>query len=279
MSASLWRRLTDLLSGRGGGADPIPDDLWLRTLQNYSFLSQRPPDEQARLRELSARFVHDKEFHGAQGLVITDDMAVAVAAQACLPILNLGPAAQALDWYDDFVGIVMQPGEVLARREFTDETGVVHAYDEPLAGEAMDRGPVMLNWHDVARAGATAHEGYNLVVHEFVHKIDMRDGAPDGCPPLPAGFMGATGARQARQRWFEVLQPAYEEFREKSIIAQRFGGEPPWLDEYAAEAIGEFFAVACEAYFVNPQRFAQEFPTLTPLFDAFFLAGAPDAQR
>lgn len=279
MGASFWQRLTHLLAGRRRTAAEIPEDLWARTLLRYPFLAQRPPGEQARLRDLCTRFVQDKEFHGARGLVITDDMAVSVAAQACLPILNLGPAAHALGWYDDFVGIVLQPGEVVARREVTDETGVVHAYDEPLAGEAMDRGPVMLNWHDVARAGDTAHEGYNLVVHEFVHKIDMRDGVPDGCPPLPVGFMGTNSARQARERWFAVLQPVFESFREKTIIAQRFGGEPPWLDDYAAGDIGEFFAVACEAYFVNPRRFAQEFPALTSLFDAFFLAGAPDVQR
>ena len=32
----------------------------------------------------------------------------------------------------------------------------------------------------------------------------------------------------------------------------------------------EFFAVACEAYFVNRHRFAQEFPNLMPVLDAFF---------
>ena len=130
---------------------------------------------------MAARFLADKEFHGANGMAITDTVAVAIAAQAVLPVLHLG-----LGWYDDFVGIVVHPDEVLARRTVHDETGVVHHYEEVLAGEAMDGGPVMLNWRDVEGAGATADQGYNVVIHEFVHKIDMRDGTPDGCPPLPS---------------------------------------------------------------------------------------------
>ena len=164
----------------------------------------------------------------------------------------------------------MHGSEVMARRRTMDEAGVVHEYDEVLAGEAMDRGPVMLSWQDVLASSVTSAEGYNLVIHEFAHKIDMRDGAADGCPPLPAGFAGATSARQARDAWLAVIQPAYAAFREQCVMAERFGAESPWLDAYGAESMAEFFAVACEAYFVNPARFAAGFAPLHALFDAFF---------
>jgi Mlc titration factor MtfA (ptsG expression regulator) len=235
----------------------IPDALWQDVLARYDFLAQRPEAELQKLRELAAQFLGTKEFHGANGFVITDAVAVAIAAQAVLPVLNLG-----LAWYDDFVGIVVHPDEVLARRTVTDEDGVVHHYDEVLTGEAMEGGPVMLSWSDVDSAGATAEQGYNVVIHDFIHKIDMRDGAPDGCPPLPS--------KTARRDWLAVMQAEYDAFREKVIIAERFGGETPWLDAYGAEAIDEFFAVACEAYFVNRQRFETEFLALVPLLDSFF---------
>ena len=239
-------------------APELPDALWRKTLARYPFLAQRPDDELARLRAMAAEFLAGKEFHGAGGLQITDEIALAIAAQAVLPVLHLG-----LGWYDDFVGIVVHADEVVARRTATDETGIVHDWDEVLAGEAMEGGPVMLNWHDVAEAGATAETGFNVVIHEFVHKIDLRDGAADGCPPLPS--------RAARRQWFAVLQPQYERFREQVKIAERFGGEVPWLDDYGAVAIDEFFAVACEAYFVNRERFTKEFAELTVLFDGFYL--------
>ena len=239
----------------------IPDPLWRATLARYPFLARRPADEVRRLRALAAEFLAHKEFHGARGLVITDEIALAIAAQAVLPVLHLG-----LSWYDDFVGIVVHADEVVARRSTVDDTGVVHDWNEVLAGEAMERGPVMLNWHDVAHAGATADTGFNVVIHEFVHKIDLRDGAPDGCPPLPS--------REARRQWLAVLQAQYAQFREQVIKAERFGEPPPWLDDYGATAIDEFFAVACEAYFVNRERFTREFPQLTVLFDGFYLPSA-----
>ena len=298
---SVWRRLL----GRWGGAGPagdrtrtspapapatrrrdIPEALWRQTLAGLPFLASRSPEELTRLRNLSRLFLMQKEFHGAQGLVITDEMAVAIAAQACLPVLHRGvdgssnsalavSLPQALAWYDDFVGIVVHPAEVVALREWTDENGVVHHWREVLAGEAMDGGPVMLSWQDVAAAGESAERGYNVVIHEFIHKMDLRDGRPDGCPALPAGFLEARTPRAAREAWLAVLQPEYERFRDAVTIAERFGGPTPWLDAYGAEAIDEFFAVACEAYFVNRPRFATDFAPLVALFDAFFKPDRP----
>ncbi len=274
----LWRRLSaraTCLNPLPQSARPVPDALWQSTLTNYPFLRERTDAELAHLRVLCCHFLGQKEFHGAQGLVITDAMAVAIAAQACLPLLHFGPPDDALAWYGDFVGIVVHAGEVVARREAVDDAGVVHYYDEVLSGEAMERGPVMLSWQDVADAGASAIAGYNVVVHEFIHKIDMCNGEPDGCPPLPSGFLGTSSPRAAREAWLAVLQPAYEAFREQVIIAERFGGAQPWLDAYGAESLSEFFPVACEAYFVNRRRFAEDFAILLPLFDAFFQRHVP----
>jgi Mlc titration factor MtfA (ptsG expression regulator) len=235
----------------------IPEPLWQSVLARYPFLMERPQNDVDRLRALAAQFLASKEFSGANGFVITDEVALSVAAQAVLPVLNLG-----LQWYDDFVGIVVHADEVVARRTATDEDGVVHQWQEVISGEAMDRGPVMLSWRDAACLSPNAHEAYNVVIHEFIHKIDMRDGKPDGCPPLPSA--------KARRIWLEVVQREFEAFREETIVAERFGGEQPWLDPYGATSIDEFFAVACEAYFVASQRFRAEHPALAALFDSFF---------
>jgi Mlc titration factor MtfA (ptsG expression regulator) len=234
----------------------IPDSFWRSVLARFPFLADRPAADVERLRTLAGEFLAQKEFHGARGFTITDEVAIAIAAQAVLPVLHLG-----LQWYDDFVGIVVHADEVVARRSTMDEAGVVHDWEEIISGEAMDRGPVMLSWKDVSAAGAGAREGYNVVIHEFVHKIDMRDGAPDGCPPLPA---------TARRAWLQVMQPEFDAFREKTIVAERFGGDETWLDPYGAEGIDEFFAVASEAYFVSPTRFRTEHAALAKLFDGFF---------
>ena len=265
---------------------PVPDTLWQTTLAAHPFLCALDSTEQDRLRLLCTHFLAEKEFHGANDLVLTDAMALAIAAQACLPLLHMhGTAGEAvrdplklLDWYGDFVGIVVQPGAVVARRKTTDGAGVVHHHDEVLAGEAMDRGPLMLSWEEVAHASVAAHSGSNVVIHEFVHKMDMRGISlgehPDGAPPLPKGFMGTRNTSDARRLWRDTMQHAFDAFSEAVAMAERFGAERPWLDDYAAKEPAEFFAVTCEAYFVNRERFAHEFPALVTLYDGFFRPAA-----
>jgi Mlc titration factor MtfA (ptsG expression regulator) len=137
----------------------------------------------------------------------------------------------------------------------------------------------MLSWEDVASAGERAAIGHNVVIHEFVHKMDMRElqagEHPQGAPTLPQGFLGTRDPREARARWQRVMAAHFDGFREAVSMAERFGGEPPWLDGYAAKDPAEFFAVTCEAYFVNRERFGQEFPALLALYDAFFLSARP----
>lgn len=241
-------------------APTIPEPLWRATLARYPFLSKTAGRDMPRLRNLTESFLAQKEFSGAHGLEITDAMAVTIAAQACLPVLHLG-----LGWYDDFTGIVVHPGAMRARRQSVDAAGVVHAYTEELTGEAMDAGPVTLSWADVGGTdadGPSTDAGYNVVIHEFVHKMDMRSGEADGCPPLPT--------RALRTRWPQVMQQSYDRFREQVNMAERFGAPAPWLDAYGATAPAEFFAVASEAFFMNPERLAQDFPEMTALLAAFF---------
>ena len=230
----------------------IPDALWQHTLGRYPFLRSASGDDAALLRRLATLFLDRKEFSGAQGLAVTDTMAVAVAAQACLPVLRLG-----LHLYDGFVGIVMHRDEVVAQREITDEAGVVHRYGELLSGEAMDGGPMMLSWRDVAGAGASAERGYNVVIHEFVHVIDLIDGAADGVPPQPD--------RASRVHWLRTIESEFAGFRRR-IDA----GNETALDPYGTESLDEFFAVAAEAFFVSPAAMRAEHAALYELFAGYF---------
>ena len=235
----------------------IPDAVWQLTLAQYPFLANRSITDQARLHILTAQFLTQKQFSGAHGLVVTDEMAIAIAAQACLPVLNLS-----LKLYDDFKGIVVHPGGMVARRSVVDAAGVHHFYQETLAGEAMEGGPVTLSWQDVAASSDHLARGYNLVIHEFVHKLDMRAGAANGCPPQPS--------RAAETRWQATMQAAFLLFTEQVAMAERFGAQLPWLDAYGATSPAEFFAVTSEAYFVNPNQFALDFADLKLLFDTYF---------
>ena len=259
----------------------ISDALWQSTLADLPFLQALPAADLHRLRHLVSLFLDHKEFSGAHDWEVTDAQAVMVATQACLPILYIAPPDRpdlALRWYDGFVGIVLHAGEVRARRMETDEAGVVHSWQEDLTGEVVQGGPLMLAWSDVAAAGASANESYNVVIHEFIHVMDMQDGSPDGCPPMPL---------EARRAWLATMQAQYDAFCEQLQQWERFGSlavslsssgqstpmQEPLLDSYGTTSIDEFFAVAAEAYFVRRADFASAYPELLALFDRFFIGG------
>jgi Mlc titration factor MtfA (ptsG expression regulator) len=231
----------------------IPDDLWKRTLVRYPFLQRRDPADAAELRRLTSLLLDRKEFSTSGGLRLSDAMVVTIAAQAALPVLRLG-----LSRYDGFVGIVVHADQVVARREVADGDGVVHAYDEVLAGEAMQGGPLMLSWQDVRTAGRHAAQAYNVVIHEFAHVLDLADGVSDGTPLLPPTLPAA--------EWRATLAASHRQF-----VARVEAQEQTTLDPYGAEGEDEFFAVASEAFFVSPQGMRDEHPDLYGMFVRFYL--------
>ncbi len=230
----------------------IAEPLWRLTLARYPFLQLRDPTDQALLRRLSTLFLAEKEFHGIDGFEVSDEVAVAVAAQACLLVLHLG-----LERYRGVKGIVMHADQVLARREVMDEDGLVHEYDEVLSGEAMEGGPLMLSWADVQEAGAAEGTAYNVVMHEFAHVLDMQDGQANGMPPQ------ASSARRAV--WVETMAAEYQAFCR--LLEQ--GRETP-IDGYGAQGLDEFFAVAVEAFFVTPRSLRSDHARLYALLADYF---------
>jgi len=237
-----WRRKRVL---RGSGLD---DALWQRVTGSLPFLEGLAATEEQHLKDLSVLFLDEKEMHGARGFVLTDTVRLSIAVQACLPILNLG-----LDAYHGWVGIVIYPGEFKVRREETDESGVVHEYDDELSGEAWPGGPVILSWQDVELGEA----GYNVVIHEFAHKLHMVRGDMDDFPP--------PHAHMDREQWLSAWDTAYAAF-----CAEVDRGIDTEIDPYASEQPAEFFAVLSEAFFTLPQVVRSTYPELYGQLSLFY---------
>src|SRR5574340_289329 len=231
-----------------GQQGPVSDAQWRRIEQSLPFVDALPADDRTRLRQLALRFLGEKEMYGAHGMELDNDTRLSIALQACLPILNLG-----LEYYDGWVGIVVYPGDFVVPRHVTDEDGVVHEYDDAIAGEAWDGGPVLLSWfHRAGDAG-----GMNVVIHEFAHKVDMLDGPAGGMPPLHAGM--------SRREWARVWKAAYEDFCRRADADEDVG-----LDPYAAEQPSEFFAVASEVFFQDPAVLNAAYPEVYRQLKAFY---------
>jgi Mlc titration factor MtfA (ptsG expression regulator) len=230
----------------------IPDALWRAAVDAQPFLAIYTDEELARLRTKVVLFLWAKSIVGAGGHVVTPLQRTVIALQACVLVLNLDLAL-----YDDFENVVVYPGEFVPGRDWEDEYGVVHHDDGALAGEAMEGGPVMLSWPDVEASADWTATGMNLVIHEFAHKIDMRDGRANGAPPLPADI--------SPLQWQRTLQDAYDDF-----CGRVEAGEDTVIDPYAAEDPGEFFAVLSEVFFADPCLLRDDYGTVYELFRTFY---------
>jgi MtfA peptidase len=245
----------------------IGDALWEQTLAGLPFLDWLDAPGRARLRELSTLFLSQKQFSTAHELVLTDEICVAIAAQAALPVLNLG-----LEFYRGWVGVIVYPGEFVIRKTVEDEDGVVHEVVQDASGEAWEGGPVLLSWEDVIMSdGHDGNKGaYNVVIHEFAHKIDMLAGEADGRPPLIRRLHPDLSPTE----WADIFDNAYDSFcrRVDGISDRRWKqfAETSLVDPYAADHPSEFFAVCSEALFVAPREFESEYPELYRLLARYY---------
>ncbi len=240
--------LTRWFRRREQGAPSIPEALWQRVEHKLPFLDYLSAAERNRLRTLATHFLQTKQFHGAQGMDLTDEIMLSIAVQACLPILNIGLRA-----YDDWVGIIVYPGDFIVPRSEVDENGVVHEYDDMVLGEAWEQGPVLLSWQE----DASLPDGMNVVIHEFAHKLDMSNGGADGFPPLPP--------HMDRGAWSDAFSDAYDRLCQQIDL-----GLPTALDPYAAEHPAEFFAVASEAFFETPTGLRNAYPEVYQQLASFY---------
>ena len=225
----------------------IDDASWRRATGRLPFLRGLDADQTRRLKELVLLFLAEKQFFGARGQEIEDAMRLSIAAQACLLVLELG-----LDWYEGWTGIVVYPYDFRVRRSSLDEAGVMHEWDDELAGESWPGGPLVLSWD------AAQHDEYaNVVIHEFAHKLDMRSGEADGTPPLHRDMDAAA--------WRSAFDEAYAGFCD-AVDRER----DTWLDPYAAESPAEFFAVLSEAFFEDARETRRRYPALYEQLKGFY---------
>ncbi|ACC70137.1 M90 family metallopeptidase [Paraburkholderia phymatum] len=241
----------------------IDDALWKATLDGLPFLSWLAPADLQRLRDMTSLFIAQKEFSTAHELELTDAITVAIAVQACLPVLNLG-----LSLYRGWVGVIVYPGEFVIRKTIEDEDGVVHEVEHDASGEAWEGGPVILSWEDAQITDGA--DAYNVVIHEFAHKIDMVTGEADGHPPLFRKLHAPLDAAQ----WADVFDHAYDQFcaRVDAVPDRRWARfeRDSLIDPYASDHPSEFFAVCSEALFVKPREFEAEYPELYRLLARYY---------
>jgi MtfA peptidase len=244
----------------------IDRELWREATASWLFMRGVTPAEDERLHALSERFLASKQFAGTHGLEVSERMQVEIAAQACILVLELG-----FEWYEGWSEVIVYPSQFAPEREVMDEDGVVHLTNDPMAGEAWLGGPVILSYEDVAMTGDAQARvaGYNVVIHEFAHKLDMRNGDPNGSPPLHPEMKA--------KDWKRVFTFAYDDFCRKVDDADLRAEDDEGaaldalpIDPYAAASAGEFFAVTSEAFFETPELLEPIYPDVYEQLRLFY---------
>jgi len=249
MDALLWIALTALLIAlplyyprwrlRRVLAQPLPAAAQATLARYLPVYRRMPPDLQQQLQGLIRQFLHEKKFIGCEGLEVSDDMAVLIAAQACMLLLNRPSKV-----YPALHTILLYPTEFVAPRAHVGPGGVVTPGHQSMLGESWDDGRVVLAWDAVLRGMSDWSDGHNVVLHEFAHQLDSESGRANGAPYLgnPASY----------REWSEVLTRDYNNLRLHALYHQH-----TVMDPYGATSPAEFFAVATETFFEKPYQMAE----------------------
>lgn len=242
----LKRRHRDAVRGR-----PFPESfrpLVARAVHLYERLSD---GDRGELEGLIQVFLDEKHFEGAGGLVVTDEIRVTIAAQACLLLLH-----RETDIYPDLETVLVYPHTYVAKVSRHEGPVVVEGPSARL-GESWQRGLVIVSWDEVEREVRGLQPGKNVVLHEFAHQLDSEDGSMDGAPDLRS--------RARYVSWAQVLGEEYKALGER--LARGLASD---IDAYGATSPPEFFAVVTEHFFERPEQLHARHPALYAELAAFY---------
>ena len=226
---------------------------WRQILkQRMPYFRALPADLQLQLKKLIQVFVAEKQFIGCADLVVTDEMRVTIAAQACLLLLNKPP-----HYYPKLKQILIYPAAFVVPTAQSDAAGVVSELAQVRLGESWQTGQIILSWVDTLKSAAICNDGHNLVIHEFAHQLDQLKGQATGAPLLRS--------TEAYQQWAEVLSYEFEQLQKQLAL-----GLPTLFDAYAATNPAEFFAVISEVFFEQPDLFAAQHSALYQQLRSFY---------
>ncbi|MBA6351188.1 zinc-dependent peptidase [Colwellia sp. BRX9-1] len=218
---------------------------WRKIIQQrMPYFGQMPTDLQLQLKQHIQVFLAEKTFVGCNGVKITDEIRITIAAQACLLLLN-----RKTNFYPKLQTILVYPRAFIKQQQNMGTDGLRYQQKVALAGESWDFGKVVLSWQDTLDGAKIPDDGRNVVIHEFAHQLDQENGSANGAPILDEG--------QSYQGWSAAFSLQFEQLK-----MQARTGAPSLFDYYGATNPAEFFAVTSEVFFEQAKQFHAKYPML-----------------
>lgn len=238
--AAFERAVSRFRAGRSSESFPAQ---WRAILRSSLPLYARMPEAvRANLEPLVLEFLRKVRFAGCNDLVVTDEMRLVVAAQACLLIVG-----HRLKPYEELMSVLLYPDEFLVNRTTEDEAGVVTEFEDVLSGESHDTARVILSWRDI-KEPLDEGDTCNVVLHEFAHYLDHSIGG---------AFTDVDDRNESLKEWHAVLAAEFDAHCE-AVEAE----EDTLIEPDGAEDPSEFFAYATEVFFEAPRELKERHPRL-----------------
>lgn len=209
-------------------------------LDEVPLIRRVPPSLGTKLDGKISLFLDQVEFIGCNGLEVTQEMKLSIAAQACLLVANTDT------WYETLRTILIYPGAFKSKQTKYDGY-VAHEVETVRTGESWARGPVILSWHHSDQGAAESQDGHNVVIHEFAHQLDTLSGDTNGVPIL--------NEDQTFANWARIFSDGFDRH-----AARTEKGAKTVIDPYGAEGHEEYFATALEVFFEQPTQLKKDEP-------------------
>ncbi|MBI2968770.1 MAG: zinc-dependent peptidase [Bacteroidetes bacterium] len=175
-----------------------------------------------------SNFIFNKEFIGANGMIVTDEMKIKIAASAVQLTFGLEKFLIAY-----FSTIIVYPDSFYSRMAGGE-----------VKGATTLSGKILISWKDFMEGYNDPADRYNLGLHEMAHalKIEFLHGSDSD--EKFSFFL---------EKWINTGIKEFEKIR---------GGNSSFIRSYGGKNIHEFFAVCIEHFFEWSSEFNKRLPEL-----------------
>lgn len=229
--AALWR-------------EPFPAMWETILLREVPFFRMLDESEKDRFREEVRIFLNEKRITGIK-TSIDDTVRVLVAASAIIPIFGF----PGWEW-DQIHEVLIYPTSFSEQYEIGKSAG---ADILGMVGSGAMSRMMILSKPDLLSGFRLPQDRKNVGIHEFAHLVDKSDGSVDGVPSIGL-------PRNAAIPWLKLVHREMDKMRSHHSD----------INPYGLKSEAEFFAVASEYFFENPDKMQRKHPELYGMLERVF---------
>ncbi|MBS1920716.1 MAG: zinc-dependent peptidase [Bacteroidetes bacterium] len=223
--------------------DPLPDHFLNLLDEHVDFYHQLDEPGKKIFEKRMQQFYAEVRITGIKTDVEDLDQ-VLIGAAAVIPVFDFK------EWeYTDLHEVLLYPDAF--SRDF-DQSGY-HRTITGMVGSGPLQNVMILSKQALRHGFLNKEDKSNAAIHEFAHMIDKMDGAVDGVPQ-------ALLSKQSVIDWQKLMRETMQAMR---------NGESD-IDLYGLTNEAEFFAVASEYFFKQPELFQQKHLELYAMMEQMF---------